>query len=865
MTTAKAYRLPATVRPLKYSLTLTPDLTDFVFSGEETIEVQVAEATDRIIVNAIELQIPHGEVILPDGTTLPARDIALDEDSETATFTFGQNIPPGTASLHIRFDGTLNDQLRGFYRSQYTGPDGQPRHMATTQFEATDARRAFPCWDEPSIKATFQVTLVVPSDMEAISNTLAEGETAVGDGTKAVRFQESPRMSTYLLAFIVGDMALVEANGPNDTLVRVWATRGKEEQGRYAVENAVRLLEYFNDYFGIPYPLKKLDHIAIPDFAAGAMENWGAITYRETALLFDPQNSSAGTRQRILEVVSHEMAHMWFGDLVTMEWWDDLWLNESFASWMGDKAVDHLYPEWNMWTQFVSNDTNAGLGLDALRNSHPIEADVKNPAQIRELFDAISYSKGGATLRMLEEFLGAETFRSGLHGYLSAHKYANARTEDLWKALEEASGQPVTTVMNTWVKQTGYPVLQVNTRRQEGQVHVDIRQNRFLYDHLLQQEQEDTTLWQVPVGIARQGSSERVSLLVDQREASLILDGGSTTDWIKANAGQAGFYRVNYAPEEWDRLRGAIEGFELPPTDRLGLQNDAYALTRAGFAPATQFLSLAQAYRSENDAIVWGDLSINLRGVEALVLNEPFLPQYQGFAQSLYQQIADKVGWDVRPGEGHLDSLLRSTVLSQAGAFGNPQVRAEANARFQRYLDNPASLHPDLRALVYGMVALDGDHATYDTLWDLQRKVDLHEEKVRFLGALSRIGREDLLQDLLKRSLSEEVRSQDTILVIVAAAGNQRGRDLTWEFVKSNWEELDRRYGRGGFAIMRLVGITGAFTTTERYQDVETFFREHPAASAERTIQQSLERIRLNVRWLENNRSSAAEWLASRS
>ncbi|MBI2855301.1 MAG: M1 family peptidase, partial [Chloroflexi bacterium] len=311
MTTSEAYRLPATVRPLKYSLTLTPNLTDFTFGGEETVEVQVVEATDRIIVNAVELQIPRAEVTLPNGATIPARDIALDEESETATLTFERSIPPGTASLHIQFSGTLNDHLRGFYRSQYTGPDGQPRFMATTQFEATDARRAFPCWDEPSIKATFQVTLVVPSDMEAISNTLAEGETSTGNRTKAVRFQESPRMSTYLLAFIVGDMASVEATGPNNTLVRVWATRGKQEQGRYAVENAVRLLEYFNDYFGIPYPLKKLDHIAIPDFAAGAMENWGAITYRETALLYDPQNSSAGTRQRIIEVVAHEMAHMW--------------------------------------------------------------------------------------------------------------------------------------------------------------------------------------------------------------------------------------------------------------------------------------------------------------------------------------------------------------------------------------------------------------------------------------------------------------------------------------------------------------------------------------------------------------------------
>ncbi len=866
MTTVSAYRLPTNVRPVKYDLTLTPDLSAFTFAGEETISIEVDEAVSSIAVNAIELDILEVQATLADGTTLSAQSISLDEEMETATFAFGQDIPAGAASLYIRFNGTLNDQLRGFYRSQYTDPEGQQRYLATTQFEATDARRAFPCWDDPAVKATFDVTLVVPSDLVAISNTMIVSETPAAGGAKTVRFGESPKMSTYLLAFIVGDFASVEERAPNGTLIRVWATRGKEEQGRFAVENAVGLLNYFNSYFDIPYPLEKLDHIAVPDFAAGAMENWGAITYRETALLFDPENSSAATKQRIMEVVSHEMAHMWFGDLVTMEWWDDLWLNESFASWMGDKAVDHQYPEWNMWTQFVFQDTNSGLSLDGLRNSHPIEARVENPAQIRELFDAISYSKGGATLRMLENFLGEETFRQGLHGYLSANQYANARTEDLWTALEEASGQPVTAIMNTWVKQMGYPVLQTDTRAHEGARRVGLTQRRFLYDHLLDESEADPTLWQVPVSVARAGDDDKVSLLMEQRDADVELDKDTGSGgWVKANAGQTGFYRVNYSTEGWNRLQGAVERLELPAVDRLGLQNDAYALVRAGFLPATQFLSLAEAYKVESDASVWSDLSTNLRGMENLLFDEPCIDRYQAYARGLYERIAGQVGWDAGPDEGHLDSLRRGVVLGQFGGYGDPGTIAEAKGRFGRYLDDQSSLHPDLKGVVYGLVAQEGDESTYDTMWRLEREADLHEERMRLLGALTRFQSRELLSDMLERSLSDEVRSQDTVLVVVSLAGNRYGKDLAWEFIKENWEEFDRRYGRGGFAIMRLVGITGSFTDPERAKDVEDFFESHPAPSAARTIQQSLERIRLNATWLERNREGVAGWLAAKA
>ena len=862
MGNANSYRLPTNVNPVNYEISLSPDLENFTFHGEESILITVTEETKSISLNSIDINITRAILTTKNGDTQVPIETSFNEEYETVTFKFEKDVPSGESELSIVFEGTLNDQLRGFYRSQYTNPEGEQKYLATTQFEATDARRAFPCWDDPAIKATFDVTLVVPNDLVAISNTQIESETDTKTGKKSFHFARTPKMSTYLLAFIVGDMISVSKNSSNGTLVRVWATRGKEQQGLFAVENAASMLDYFNDYFGIPYPLDKLDHIAIPDFAAGAMENWGAITYRETVLLYDPENSSASTKQRILEVIAHEMAHMWFGDLVTMEWWDDLWLNESFASWMGDKAVDHEYPEWDVWTQFVFQDTNRGLSLDGLRNSHPIEAKVENPAEIRELFDAISYSKGGATLRMLEDFLGPEVFQDGLHNYLTKHQYGNARTEDLWNALEESSGKPVTEIMNTWVKQVGYPYIQAECSHNGDILEIKLSQSRFLYDNLLDPGNIDQSLWQVPVKmITSEQNTYDASLLMKTKSQDVSTKiTNAVPSWFKINAGQTGFYRVNYTEEGWSNVKKAIEESDLPAVDRLGLQNDSYALVKSGHLEASAFLSLAESYTNETDSSVWSDLSVNLRGMESLLSQESFLENYRSFAQKLYSKIALSVGWDAKGDEGHLQSILRNTVLGQIGLYGNNDTLEMAKTKFNEFIKEPSSLHPDLRAIVYSLVAQNGGEAEYQTLWDLHAKANLHEERVRILGSLTRFQDKELLNDLLQRSLSDEVRSQDTVLVVVSTANNIGARDLTWEFVKNNWNEFDRRYGKGGFAIMNLVTITGLFTEIEKVEEVQSFFQTNPAPSAERTIQQSLERIQLNSKWLDQNRDNLDRW-----
>ena len=864
MPASNAVVLPETARPSKYRIKLQPDLKNFTFDGEQSVDLQILEATSTIVLNSIDLEISN-TTLHANGTTLTSKSVTIDKDAETATLDFGETIQPGDARLEMVFTGGLNDKLMGFYRSEYTSQDGETRYLATTQFEPTDARRAFPCWDEPAKKATFEVTLVFSDEYQAVSNTPVVEEAFPGPGLKSVRFAETPIMSTYLLVFIVGNLTSIEERAAGGTTVGVWTTPGKEDQASFALDTSVKLLSYFNEYFGIPYPLPKLDHIAIPDFAAGAMENWGAVTYRETALLVDPDNSSAGTRQRVAEVIAHEMAHMWFGDLVTMEWWDDLWLNESFASWMGNKAVDWLFPEWEMWTQFVNMDTNRALSLDGLKNSHPIEQAVKNPAEVSQLFDAISYSKGASVIRMLENFLGEESFRKGLNRYLSSHMYDNARTEDLWSALETESGRPVTAIMDSWVKQMGYPVLQVESDRTGGQTTLSVTQERFVYDRLLgdggPDSDSDNEVWRVPVS-ASQGSEESAVTVMDGRQTQIDVP-GSGDGWVKLNPLQTGFFRVNYSTEDWQRLVPAIESLELHATDRLGVQNDAYALSRAGLLPVTQFLSLAQAYKNEGDASVWSDLASNLRDIEQLISDEAIHPAYQGFAREIFGPAARKIGWEPKSGEGHLDALLRSTVLSQAGSYHDPDVTAQASERFQKYLQDRETLAPNLRGVVFALAAQSGGKDVYDQIWGLEGETDLAEEKIRLLMSLTRFQRPELLNSTLADSLSAKVRSQDSITLVAGVAANPKGRDLAWEFVKDNWAEFDRRYGGGGFGLMRLVSICSHFNSQEKADEVDSFFAEHPAPAAERTIRQALERVRLNIKWLEQNRQELTDWFAT--
>ncbi len=846
--------LPDDVRPKKYRVTLTPDLTQCTFSGKVEIEVQIQKSTSRVVLHAAELELKSGELQQNGATRVPAK-IFPDEKAETATFEFGDSLATGPATLSIDFTGTLNDQMRGLYRSEYL-MGGEKRTMAVTQFEATDARRAFPCWDEPATKATFEVTLVVPADRVAISNMpIVETKTGQG-GLKAVRFAESPIMSTYLVAFIVGEFDYVEEKSREGALVRVYTPLGKKEQGRFALDVASRTLSFFDEYFGIPYPLPKMDLIAIADFAAGAMENWGAVTYRETAILVDPEQSSEATRQRVAVVIAHELAHQWFGNLVTMEWWTHLWLNEGFASWIEYLAVDQLFPEWRMWTQFVYGDLSRALDLDGLENTHPIEVEVKDPNQISEIFDAISYSKGSSVIRMLAAYLGEENFRRGLHGYLSRHQYGNATTEDLWQALGEASGKPVKEMMDTWTKQGGYPVLSV----QEKDGSLKLSQARFFLSGI-PRKKKDATRWSIPVGVIGSDMSQETFSLLGKPSGQMSLT-GQKNGWVKVNNGQTGYYRVKYSTAMMTGLSRAVEAMELSPEDRLGLENDAFALARAGLLSTQHALNLVAAYKNETDYTVWADLSAGLDELDALLWGDPCYGNFEAFARSLYGGVAGRVGWEKKAGESHLTTLLRSLVISELGGYGDAETIDEAKNRFACLQRDPKSLPPDLRFPVYRLYVENGDETSHEAVLDLFRKADLHEERLRCLRSLGYSQKQELLQRTLEFSLSSEVRAQDTPLLVGSVAANGPGRDLAWNFLKGQWAELDRRYGKGGFLLGRVISSTTSnFCSEEKAREVEEFFRSHPVPAAERTIRQSVERIRSNAMWLQHDGKPIRQWL----
>ncbi len=864
------FRLPDAVRPIHYDLVLTPDFEAFTFAGEVDIELAIDEGVTSIAIHCLQLQIDSAVLTWTDDRrehSQEAADITYDLGSQTATIAFAEapSGSSGTQRLRLAFRGEINDRLRGFYRSRYTNPEGDTAWLACTQLEPIDARRALPCFDEPALKATFKVTLNVPSQMAAVSNMSIAAERDLGGGLKRVEFDTTPVMSTYLLAFVVGDLAHIEKQAADGTLVRVWTTRGKEEQGRFTLDTSVKLLSFYQDYFGLKYPLPKLDHVALPDFAAGAMENFGCITYRETAVLLDEHHSSADTRKRIAVVCAHELAHMWFGDVVTMAWWDALWLNESFATWVATKALDWLFPEWDMWTDFVNSETERALSLDALANSHPVHQEVHEVTEVGQLFDVISYSKGGSVLRMLEDYLSTDVFRAGLRLYLDRHAYANASTTDLWQALEDASQMPVVQLMRRWTGQQGYPVLDVRASATSEGLSLEIQQSRFVYEAILgHTETADDKIWPIPVTVIAPDYPV-TSILLDSDSATVLLSSaGERPAWFKLNADQTGFYRVDYGEENWERLVPAIASQELSATDRLGIQSDAYALSRAGLLDVARFLCIAEAYEHESDAPVFSALSGNLREIETIIADEPCLEDFRGYGRRLFAAAARRSGWQARAGEGHLDALLRATVLREAGGYGDAEVLAEARALFEGHQGGESALHPDLRGIVYGLAAQEGGRDLYDRLWELEHAAELHEEKTRLLLSMGHFRDEGLLRETLERSLGDEVRSQDTVLVMSAVAANVRGRRLAWKFLQDNWNEFDRRYGDGGFEMMRLVGIVDGFSSRARHEEVAAFFEAHPAPSADRAIRQALERIRLNAAWLEKNRGSIREYFDRR-
>ncbi len=856
------YRLNRVVEPSLYTIELEPDLKHFTFSGREWITTRAHQPLNKIVLHALDIKITKAEVWGQGGCHQAAR-IAYNKELETVELEFRKTLKPEEVqTLYLEFEGLLNNHLHGFYRTRYE-VKGEKLWGAATQFEATDARRAFPCWDEPDIKAEFEVTLRVPRDLVALSNMpVVEEHILPGSQLKKVVYQKTPRMSTYLLAFVIADLEYLEARDKHGVLIRVWTTPGKKEQGRFALEVALHTLPYFHEWFGIPYALPKLDMVSLPDFASGAMENWGLVTYRETALLIDPKQSSAAARQRVAEVIDHELAHQWFGNLVTMKWWTDLWLNEGFASYMGPKAVDHQFPVWRVWDQYFAGECLAALKYDSLKHTHPIEIPVKNPHEIREIFDHITYSKGSVLNRMLEHYLGEEEFREGLQHYLTFHAYGNARTQDLWEVLEKTSGKPIRSLMNGYTRQGGYPLLMVQGRAANSKGSLSIQQKRFLFDG---RTDPKNPRWDIPVSIINAGEKRPRAFLVKKYRAVVNLP-RKVRRWVKVNAGQSGFYRVFYPNEMLKRLNGAIRTKALSVIDSLGVVDDASALTRAGYLRTPQLMEVIESCRSHRDYNIWFVVSGILGEIENLFCSDAIQNNLDLFARSLFQPLAAKIGWTEKQSENHLDILLRSLVIGNLGHYGDPKTVKEARRRFSNFIQK-GNLPPNLRASVFGITARYGGDDEFKKLLRVYNETELQEEKVRILRALTRFRPKDIVQKVLKFSLSPNVRVQDAYILLAGFGSNGTARMLAWDFIKAKWKIMVNRYSGGGVALLAraLEAVTSHFTSRSALNDVSHFFRTHPLVGAERTMKQCLEMIRSNVAWVNHDHKDLSFWLGNRA
>ncbi len=860
---ANPFRLGSDILPVAYDITLKTDFKNFTFKGSETVTFRSKKPFSSITLHALELTISKAEVYAsknPSAARHKAKRVRFDAKMETVTFEFGKKFKAGEVdTLYIEFSGIVNDKLHGFYRTSYE-VNGQKLWGAATQFEATDARRAFPCWDEPDKKATFKVTLSVPKDMTALSNMPVQSERLEGD-TREVTYEPSPIMSTYLLCFVVAHLEYVEGRDKNNVLVRIYTTPGKKEQGRFALDVALFTLPYFSEWFGIPYALPKCDMVALPDFSSGAMENWGLITYRETALLVDPVNSSASAKQRVAEVVDHELAHQWFGNLVTMEWWTDLWLNEGFASYMGPKAVDKQFPDWNIWSQYLALEYLTALKDDSLRSSHPIEIVVQNPHEIREIFDHITYNKGSSVNRMLEHYLNEEVFRKGLRKYLKKYAWGNAKTGDLWKALEEASGKPVRAVMAGFTKKEGYPVISANVKNSGKKMSLELSQQRFIFDG--SRNGSDFT-WKVPVTLAVGAGNQTREILLDKKRASVDLPDGADY-WIKINPGQSGFYRTAYPPELLARLAKAIAKGELAAIDTLGVVDDAFALARAGHIPTSSTLTVLEGCKDQTDYNVWLTVAGILGAVENILSGKDLDRRFASFGLALFTPVAQRSGWTAKASDGHLDLLLRPLALGRLGHFGDEAVIGEAKKRFNAFSAG-GELDPNLRSAVYACAAEHGGEEEYEKLLALYRGSDLQEEKARVLRALTYLRIPAVIAKALAFTLSAEVRSQDSYIVLAGFGGNKSARAQNWEFIKKSWKTLSDRFSGGPAALFSRIidGAVSGFTTEEAGRDAETFLKKHPIAGTERTVKQALEVVRANGRWAKRDTQDIAAWLAAR-
>jgi puromycin-sensitive aminopeptidase len=824
------YRLPRTAVPHRYDLVLEPDLDAASFSGSEDVALEVRERLDEIVLNAADLEITSAW-LARDGERLDVTQTRLDETTERAHLRLARTIDPGEWSLHLEFRGALSERMRGFYRSTYRAEDGSTKTIATTQFESTDARRAFPCWDEPDLKAVFGISLVVADGLLAISNGPEVERTGAGGGRVRIRFADTMPMSTYLAAFVVGPLEATDPEDVDGVPLRVVHQPGKAHLTGYGLEVGAFCLRFFSEYYGIPYPDAKVDLVALPDFAQGAMENLGCITFRESLLLIDPQAATQPELAAVADVVAHELAHMWFGDLVTMRWWNGIWLNEAFATLMEILAVDAFRPDWRRWTQFLRTRSSA-LEIDALESTRPIEYPVASPDDASGMFDTLTYTKGAAVLRMLEQYLGGERFRDGIRKYLADHRFANTETHDLWDAIEAATGEPVRRIMDGWIWQGGYPIVSAELADGRHDGRVRLSQSRFL----LSGGSADGE-WDVPLLVRTAGDTRPV--LVEPGGASVEAPADAL---VVVNAGAHAFARVRYAEPLLDRVASSLG--ELSAEERTQVVDDAWAAVVAGRSSSTDFCRFVGAFSQETELTVWSALLHGIGWCDRFLHSSP-REHYRAWVRRLVAPALERLGWEPREGEDDLTRSLRGLLLQALAILG-----AEPNAQgLAREIEREARAggHPDpsLAAASISIVAAGGGPEDYDAFVEARKSAPTPQEELRYLYALGDFRDAVLIDRTVRFAMTDEVRPQNLPWLLTRAISNRDEGERAWRFVKEHWDEIVARSAPS--TVVYVVDGIRFLATPELVADAEAFFAEHPIPQSALQLRQTLERQRVNA------------------
>jgi aminopeptidase N len=848
---AFAQRLPDGVTPEHYTLWFAPDLAKATFRGRETIRVQVATPTTAITLHAAE--ITFDEVSITAGGRTQRARVTEDVKNEMVTFTVPQAVPAGAASIAVTYTGLLNDKLRGFYLSVANG-----RRYAVTQMEATDARRAFPSFDEPAYKATFDISLTVAAADTVISNGRQTSDTPGPDpGTHTVTFATTPRMSTYLVAMLVGDFVCREG-GAEGIPIRVCSTPDKLPLTAYALSAAEQQVAFFNQYFGIKYPFGKLDIIAVPDFAAGAMENWGAITFRERMLLADPERSSVDLRKSIASIIAHEIAHQWFGNLVTMKWWDDIWLNEGFATWAANKPLAAWRPEWRMDLN-ATEETQRALGLDALRSTRAIRTNVSTPEQINEVFDPIAYEKTSGVLNMIEAFVGPEAFRQGVSSYLKKNAYGNASGEDFWTEMTRVTGKPVDQIMKTYVDQTGAPV--ISAQLKAGTNELTLTQQRFYGSpETAAPSSSASQQWTIPVCITRQGMTPQCELMQEPTQV-VRLRGGSGPAFV--NAESRGYYFADHGPEAVLALGKTAATLKAP--ERVTLVGDEWRMIRAGRHDIGTYLDLAGVMAADDTPSVIDDVAARVGAVATSVADENQRAAYKAWVRARFGPVLESLGLPGRASDADGVQGRRATLLMLLGdTADDTAVQQRARTLALGYLDDRTSVPPSVVGAVLRTAAAGGDRALYDRyMAELTKAKSNPEEYYRFFNALAWFRDPALVTRTLEFAGSPDVRTQDAPTLIGLLLQQPASQDIAWSFVKSNWAT---RTGRLGVfqSVPTIVGALGGFCTPEKAADIKAFFAKNPVPPAVRLLQQSIERIESCVALDQRQSAPFTRWLAAR-